>query len=68
MLKSGTFAYGGRGNLALCTIAQIYEALSVSGGGSRPYICVELDAIRKGKSSGTETLHEDNIYHLVLVP
>ncbi|TFK28596.1 phosphoribosylaminoimidazole carboxylase [Coprinopsis marcescibilis] len=80
MLKSRTLAYDGRGNFALKEAAQIPEAIAALGG--RPLyaekwvpfvkeIAVMVVRTTSGEVSSypvVETVHKDNICHLVFAP
>lgn len=83
MLKSRTLAYDGRGNFLLRDLAQADEALAFLGGGSRklyaeafvPFkkeIAVMVVRSANGKDVVSypvcETVHKDNICHLVFAP
>ncbi|KAF8636004.1 hypothetical protein AX15_000165 [Amanita polypyramis BW_CC] len=82
MLKSRTLAYDGRGNYAVRSADQINEALSTLGNGSRalyaekwvPFVKeVAVMVVRGGNGEvrsypAVETVHKDNICHLVFAP
>ena len=82
MLKSRTLAYDGRGNYLLKTLKDIDQALSTLGNGTRPLyaerlanfereVAVMVVRGREGKVRSypaVETVHKDNICHIVTVP
>ncbi|PFH46000.1 hypothetical protein AMATHDRAFT_70759 [Amanita thiersii Skay4041] len=81
MLKSRTLAYDGRGNFVLRDVDQIQSALAALGNGSRPLyaekwvpfkkeIAVMVVKGQEGVVSYpvVETVHKDNICHLVFAP
>ncbi|THU81461.1 Phosphoribosylaminoimidazole carboxylase, partial [Dendrothele bispora CBS 962.96] len=82
MLKSRTQAYDGRGNFLLHTLSDIDKAIDALGSGSRPLYAEkflpfvkELAVMVVRSTSGevasypvVETVHKDNICHLVFAP
>ncbi|KAK7471297.1 phosphoribosylaminoimidazole carboxylase ade2 [Stygiomarasmius scandens] len=82
MLKSRTQAYDGRGNFLLRSLSDIDNAINALGSGSRPLYAEkflpfskELAVMVVRSTSGqvasypvVETVHKDNICHLVFAP
>lgn len=82
MLKSRTLAYDGRGNYAIHAVDQISSALSALGDGTRalyaekwvPFTKEIAVMVVKGANGdvlsypAVETVHKDNICHLVFAP
>lgn len=82
MLKSRTMAYDGRGNYVLKTLDDIPAAIEALGGGSRPLYAerfapfnreIAVMVVRSADGQvqsypAVETVHRDNICHLVHAP